>query len=100
MKCAVAPRNDTKSGSDHTSVVSDTRPSDRYRNHTINNGMPILRADPAHLQLPIELIPLRLPCLDYARCHARPPGDLTIRNTTLSEVEKQLAEERTLDYMD
>lgn len=60
----------------------------------INDRRPIRRVRLAYLHLPIKLIPLHFPCFDYACCQACPPGYLTFRNVTLTEVEKKLTEGR------
>jgi len=61
---------------------------------------PIKRVRPAYLHLLIKFLPLHFPRFDDTRRQACSPGNLTILDVTLAEVEKKVAEKSIFDEVD
>ena len=103
MKCAVAPRNDTRFGVDHASAVSDTRPKDFYE--MLRDQCDRMTAHQVYftcLHFPVEFFPFFSPCFHDALCKVRPFGDLVIGNgnVVLAEVQEKVAKVRVINYID
>jgi len=61
---------------------------------------PVIQVRPAYLHLPIKFLPLHFPHFDNTHRQACSPGNLTILDMTLAEVEKKVAEKRIFDEVD
>ena len=100
MKCAVAPRNPVRFGSDHTSVIKDIRPKDFYQQPCDQCWGESQPQCLTHLHFLIEFFSLLFPGLDNAFCQVRPSRNISICDVALADVPKEFTKVEVVNHVD